>query len=300
VRRPRLTVDDPCAGDPEHEVRIGGEPLEVVVLPGLGARMHRLRAFGHEILLSPDDPATYRRDPFMSGSYVMAPWCNRLEPSPIEVDGRTVALGVNFVDGTAIHGQVYLRPWAIEAPGSFVVVGGGDGWPWRYEVRQQVTVVGAVLRVALTLTNLDGAAMPAGIGLHPWFLKPIEVAIRGESVYLSNLDTSPKPIAVSGTSDLRAVGTMVDGLDGTWADVATTPVELHWPDLGIRAEMRVEAPSLCIVAASPGDRPAVAVEPETHAPQGLRRLLRGEPDALTMLPPGERLALVMELAFERT
>ena len=133
---------DARTSDTGREVRIGGEPLEVVVLPGLGARLHRLRAFGHELLLSPDDPATYRRDPFMWGAYVMAPWCNRLEPSPVEVDGRTVALGVNFVDGTAIHGQVSLRPWAIEAPGSFVVVGGGDGWPWRYEVRQQVSVVG--------------------------------------------------------------------------------------------------------------------------------------------------------------
>ncbi|HVQ21705.1 MAG TPA: hypothetical protein VMT36_00400, partial [Candidatus Saccharimonadia bacterium] len=142
--------------------------------------------------------------------------------------------------------------------------------------------------------------MPAGIGLHPWFLKPIEVAIRGDSVYLSNLDSSPQAIAVRGASDLRTVGTMADGLDGTWANLAGIPVELRWPELGIRAEMRVESPSLCIVAASPVGAPAVAVEPETHAPQGLRRLLRGEPDALTMLAPGERLELVMELAFGRS
>lgn len=288
------------AGDTGSEVHVGGQPLEVVILPGLGARLHRLRAFGHDLLLSPDDPATYLDDPFMWGSYVMAPWCNRLEPTPTEVGGRTVALGVNFVDGTAIHGQVYLRPWAIEAPGSFVVAGGGDGWPWRYEVRQQVTIVGTDLRVALALTNLDDEPMPAGIGLHPWFLKPVEVAIRGESVYLSNLDTSPRPVAVSGTSDLRVVARMADGLDGTWADMSGIPVELRWPDLGIRAEMRVASPSLCIVAASPRGAPAVAVEPETHAPQGLRRLLRSEPDALTMLSPGERLELVMVLAFERS
>ena len=270
------------------------------MLPDLGARLHRLRAFGHELLLSPEDTGDLPREPFMSGAYVMAPWCNRLEPEPIDIEGRTVALAVNFVDGTAIHGQVYLRPWTIDATGSFVVVGGGDGWPWRYEVRQHVSVVGSDLRVALALTNIDDAPMPAGIGLHPWFLKPIEVAIRGESVYLRNQDTSPRPIAVAGTSDLRSVARMADGLDGTWANLIGTPVELRWPDLGIRAEMRVASPSLCIVAASPAGAAAVAVEPETHAPQGLRRLLRGEPDALTMLPPGERLELVMELAFERS
>ncbi len=79
---------------------------------------------------------------------------------------------------------------------------------------------------------------------------------------------------------------MADGLDGTWANLTGTPVELRWPELGIRAEMRVGSPTLCIVAASPAGAAAVAVEPETHAPQGLRRLLRGEPDALTMLAPG--------------
>ena len=60
-------VDD-RADDMGSEVRIGGERLEVVVLPGLGARLHRLRAFGHDLLLSPDDLATYERDPFMWGS----------------------------------------------------------------------------------------------------------------------------------------------------------------------------------------------------------------------------------------
>ncbi len=80
---------------------------------------------------------------------------------------------------------------------------------------------------------------------------------------------------------------------------ALAPVELRWPAWGIRAEMRVEAPTIFIVAADPPGAGAVAVEPETHAPQALRRLLRGEPGALMMLAPDERLALVMELAFER-
>ena len=35
----------------------------------------------------------------------------------------------------------------------------------------------------------------------------------------------------------------------------------------------------------------------TCAPNGLRRFLRGEPDGLTLLAPGETLALAVQLAF---
>ncbi len=262
-----------------EEIRIGGDPIEVVVLPGAGARLHRIRAFGHDLLRAPADPAHHREDPFMWGSYVMAPWCNRIEPEPVEAAGRTIAIGANFVDGTAIHGQVYVRPWQVDGPGSFVVRGGGDGWPWRYEVRQRVEVVGPTIKIALTLVNLDEGPMPAGIGLHPWFLGPPEVAIMGDLVYDPNTDSPARPAPVVGRTDLRRLAPMPEGLDATWSAIGDPPVELWWPTHGIRAVMRVDAPTVNIVAANPGGG-AVAVEPETHAPRGLRRLLDGEPDAI--------------------
>jgi aldose 1-epimerase len=279
----------------------------VEVLPELGARLHRLQAFGHDVLRAADAMETYRDDPMMWGGYVMAPWCNRIEPTPVEVAGRTIALGSNFVDGTAIHGQVYLRPWQTEAPGTFLVRGGGDGWPWRYEVRERVRVIGAALRVELEVANLDDGPMPAGIGIHPWFLGPAEVAIRGDMVFAPNSDTPALPVPVTGDTDRRRLGPMAEGVDATWGDLVAdgrgsgrqAPVELRWPTSGIRAEMRVEAASIFIVAANPPGAGAIAVEPETHAPQALRRLLRGEPGGLSMLAPGERLMLAMELVFER-
>jgi aldose 1-epimerase len=282
-----------------EEIRIGRDPLEVVVLPEAGARLHRIRAFGHDLLRAPDDPDHHREDPLMWGGYVMAPWCNRIEPEPVAAAGRTIEIGANFVDGTAIHGQVYVRPWQVDGPGSFVVRGGGDGWPWRYEVRERIAVVGHEVRVALTLTNLDDGPMPAGIGLHPWFLAPLEVAIRGDVVYDPNTDSPPLPTPVAGTTDLRRLAPMTEGLDATWSATGDPPVELRWPTLGVRAVMHVQAPVINIVAACPVGAGAVAVEPETHAPRGLRRLLDGEPDAMAMLDPGATLALTMSLAFTR-
>ena len=284
-------------------VRLVTDDLELVVLPELGARLHRLRVFGHDLLRTPDDADQHRVEPFWWGGYVMAPWCNRLEAVPVEVAGRTVALASNFPDGTAIHGQVYRQPWRLDAEATtdtaaFVVEGGGDGWPWRYAVRERLAVAGSVIDLELALTNLDEAPMPGGIGLHPWFLGDPEVAIRGASVFAPNTDTPAEPEPVAGPTDLRQLGPITDGLDATWLELASPPVALRWPALGIAAEMRVEAPTVVIVAASLSGI-GLAVEPETHAPQGIRRLLRGEPAPLTMIQPGTALVLEMELAFAR-
>lgn len=281
------------------EVVIADGPLEVVVLPEAGARLHRLRAFGHDVLLTPDDPATHLSDPFFWGAYVLAPWCNRIEARSTAVGSRQVDLASNFPDGTAIHGQVYARPWARQPDGAFVVSGGGDGWPWTYEVGMLVEVRGETLRIDLRLTNTSPDPMPAGLGIHPWFRRPLHVAIHADEFYADNLATAPRPEPVEGPFDLRTIGVMADDLDGTWTALGDPPVEFRWNDLGLRATMRTTPAVPYIVAASPGRIDAIAVEPETHAPQALRRLLGGEPGGLVMLPPGEALRMGVDLAFER-
>jgi aldose 1-epimerase len=282
------------------EVSIVDGPIEIVVLPEVGARIHRLRAFGHDLLRTPADPAEHLRDPFFWGAYPMAPWCNRIDARPTTVGDRTVDLAANFPDGTAIHGQVYDRPWASTDRASFMTRGGGDGWPWAYEARLLVAVAGGTIRVDLAITNLADDPMPAGIGIHPWFRRPLEVAIHAERVHASMATLAPEPETVAGPYDLRSLGPIADDLDATWTDVADPAVVLHWPHRGIRATMRVVAPTICVVAASPSHIDAIAVEPQTHAPRGLRRLLAGEPDGLALLSPGQTLGLTMELAIERT
>ncbi len=270
--------------------------LEVEVLPELGARLHRLRAFGHDLLRTPPTPAVHLREGFFWGGYVMAPWCNRLATGALAVGSRTVDLPASFPDGTAIHGQVHLRPWQRLGPGDYRVDGGGDGWPWRYEVRSRITVADGAVGIELALANRSDDPMPAGIGLHPWFRRPLRLAIHAPRVHPSNLASEPRPEPVVGPLDLRTLGDPAPGLDGTWTDPGDPAAELAWPDAGVRATLRVEATGpVFVVAATPPDIDAVAVEPETHAPQGLRRLLGGEPGGLAWLEPGSRLVLTIGL-----
>jgi aldose 1-epimerase len=272
--------------------------IEAVVLPDAGARVHRLRVFGYDLLRSPGDPAQHLAEPFWWGGYIMAPWCNRLEAGPISFGAHQIDLPPNFSDGSAIHGQVYARAWEVRDDGSLALRVGSGAWPWPYDVSERLTLSGAELRVDLALTNLGDDAMPGGLGLHPWFRKPVQLAIRGRSVFNDNLSTAAEAEPVTGRFDLRDIGEMASDIDATWTDLSDPAVELVWPGR-LRAMMRIKARQAFVVAASPADLDAIAVEPQTHAPQGLRRLVNGEPGALTLLQPGETLPLTVRFGFDR-
>ena len=299
---------DPVVEQTPRVVVISTDSIQAEVLPDLGARLHRLTVFGHDLLRTPTDLRQHLAEPFAWGGYVMAPWCNRIDPLPTVVGGSTVTVPSNAPDGSALHGQVYLVPWLERAPGVFEVRAGGDGtgWPWTYESRLEVTIADlgdrrAEATFAQVLTNLSERPMPGGLGFHPWFRAPIEVSIAAACVLPSNLRADDPIEAVSGAFDLRSLRPMPSGLDATWLDPGDPPVRLRWPDLGISATMEaVSDAGLCIVAASPADSGAVAVEPETHAPQGIRRLLAGQPYGLTWLEPGQTIHLTTRLVFKRS
>ena len=278
------------------------EELEAELLPELGGRIHRLRAFGHDLLRTPDDPDEHRRDPFFWGAYPMAPWCNRIPPGPNPAGGRTIDLPSNFGDGSVIHGQVSSRPWHREDDGTLRVTGGGadDGWPWQYEVSLAASVSGAVLRLEYSLVNRSDAAMPAGLGLHPWFRAPLEVAIPAPRVYPVNDGSPEDPRPVDGPLDLRARRAPAPDVDATWTGFADRWIDLAWPDAGVELRVEIDAPAVLVALASPRDLGAVAVEPQTHAPDPLRRFVRGESDAPALLEPAEALRLQLTLTARRT
>jgi galactose mutarotase-like enzyme len=284
-----------------EEHSLSSEHLELTVLPDLGARIHRLRAFGHDVLRTPDDPQRHVDEPFFWGAYVMAPWGGRIDSHPTAVFDQVVDVPANFPDGTAIHGQVYSVPWREDLEG-WVADGGGDGWPWRYLVTCKYGLLGSSLRIhqmiqQVTSRDDDASRMPAGLGIHPWFRRPVRVQISAGQVFESNIDSAPQPVAVDGLPyDARGEDGLRDGLDATWTDLGSPPVTFTWPSLGIGATMSMVSNSgTFVVAASPADLDAVAVEPQTHAPQGLRRLLNGEPGAL--MPISSRLSLTTTLNF---
>jgi aldose 1-epimerase len=284
-----------------HATVLRSEVMEVVILPEVGGRIHRIRAFGQDILRTPDDPAMHVVEPFLWGAYVMAPWCNRATPGRMVLAGREVTLAANFPDGTAIHGLVSSARWVQRSSGNLAYVGGGgrDGWPWAFEVSETASLTGATLTLECRVRNLDDAPMPAGIGLHPWFRRPVELRVPAEAVYSTNSQSAPDPATVTGARDLRSLAPPADGLDDTWTQLTEPRVELTWPASGVQAILEVETDGggLLVAVASPPAIDAIAVEPQTHGPDPLRRLALGEPDPPVLLPPGASVRLALRLTI---
>ena len=130
--------------------------------------------------------------------------------------------------------------------------------------------------------------MPGGLGFHPWFRRPVRVAIAAAAVHPSNLATEPRARPGHRLDATAApLEAMPDGLDATWTDLGRAAGRPRLARAGIRATMTVDAPEPVHRRGQPGRaRTRVAVEPQTHAPDGIRRLLDGEPGGLALHPAG--------------
>ena len=269
------------------------------MLPHLGARLHRVRAFGHDVLLS----------------RTMSPRMIAIRSCGAATSWRRGAIASRPSRSRSAAGPSPWRPTSATAGHprtGLPSAPGGSRRRARSSSAAAVTAGRGATRSASGSPSTAPILRVDAVGRRTSTTLPCRRAsasIPGSSARSSspsrprpstpNDDTPATPVPVAGETDLRRLGPPPIGLDGTWVDVARAGrAALAAARLPGHDACR-SAPTTCIVVASPPGRGAIAVEPETHAPQGIRRLLGSEPDALAMLPPGERLTLAMELAFER-
>lgn len=238
----------------------------------------------------------------MWGAYAMAPWTNRAHAGPITIAGRTAVLAPNFTDGSAIHGQVYLRPWEQSGESSFVIQPEASSeWPWTYAVHADLRVQGAGLRLTYRIENTSDGPMPGGIGLHPWWRRPVEVGLRARAVHVHNDDPDSAEVPAVGRFELSIGEPVPRRLDATWLDLEPASVTLRWPSdrLGARMAFSAGGAPVHAAVASPDVPAAVAVEPVTHRPWALERHPTGGPDGIRLLAPGASEELTIALDVER-
>jgi aldose 1-epimerase len=117
-----------------------------------------------------------------AGCFPLVPYSNRIRNGRFQLDGREIALPPPvYAAPHALHGFGWRNAWRVEASGAGAARmqldhAPGD-WPWRYRAEQIVRVKGDTLEITLTLTNLDRSPMPAGIGLHPYFVRPARLVL---------------------------------------------------------------------------------------------------------------------------
>ena len=238
----------------------------------------------------------------LTSSYPLVPYSNRIG------DGRFGFAGVNHalrrnaaISPHPLHGLGWLRPWTVAtvAPRSVTLTithdSRGDNdpeWPWSFGATQTIELDDAGLRLTLALTNHDRRAMPAGIGLHPFFPKSPGMALQFEAAAVWRNDARMLPQERASVPPewnfgiRRPVAALaVDNCFAGWSKSA----RLTWPERGWGLRLAASDTFGYLVVFTSPAKESIAIEPVSHANNALNLAATRDDTGLVILAPGATL-----------
>jgi aldose 1-epimerase len=246
-----------------------------------GGRLASLRVGALDLLVGrPDDPALDpEMEPMTWGCFPMAPWAGRVRRGEFRFDGSTYALPRNLPPH-AIHGTAFVRPWHVVASDQRSVsmtCALGSPWPLGGVATQHIELATDHVLCQLLVTA-EEHSMPAQVGWHPWFTKPLSATPAFASMYRRDAEGVP-------------TGELVSPPPGPWDDCfmgPIGPVELQYDGLVVDVETDCDH---WVVYDEP--RHATCIEPQS-----------GPPDGFTIAPhilgPGESLSRWMKIGWRES
>jgi aldose 1-epimerase len=270
------------------------------VVPDLGGGLAGLRWGGDDVLRPAQTEARARagvQSALGLALFPMVPWVNRLADGRLDWGERSRLFPASFTtEPHALHGLGWTRPWTVtrrRAAAVCLATDLGPDWPWRHHCAQTIALTRRGLWLALRLTNLDTAPMPASIGFHPFFAGQAGACVSFDagSVWTVGPDRLPCGVVTPPphwdfTTLRRLQGS---GLDHCFADWTGAAV-IAWPGLVIALESP-DCRRLQIYA--PSDADMFCLEPQTAIPNALA--WSGPAGGAEMLGPGESLRARMRI-----
>jgi aldose 1-epimerase len=161
-----------------------------------------------------------------------------------------------------------------------------DAWPWGYVATQRITLIGGGVEIDLSITNLSDEDIPAGLGLHPYF-------IRGEG---DTLETGALQMVVNSRDGIptgeapidpgEKLLAVLDGLDNLLLDDSgRARLSLG----GVRCDMNASG-AVGFHVYVPEHENFFCVEPVSHRPNAFAGNA-----AQHAIAPGETQRLIMQL-----
>lgn len=282
------------------DIAIANRHLGLVVTTTGGAVWRFVaRRDGADVPIFRAPPPGEARAALAAGCFPLVPFGNRVRANRFAVDGEEHRLEPNMEwDPHYLHGDGWTSEWSVVEAGDARIRLGlehrGGGTPYAYAAEQSFVLDGPALTLGLSVTNLGPAALPFGLGWHPYFpLTPDTRLTARTAAYWEEdrqwLPTLRRPTA--GDLDFaegrplprRWVNTLFEGWTGHAA--------IRWPErhLGIVLEADPLFDRSLVFVSDPAFDPGYAYdffcfEPMSHSIDGhntpggagLRRLAPGE------------------------
>ncbi len=312
---------------PRHRTKLAGQALtndriDLRFLPEFGCHWSRLRVSvkGEWIdFLKPvaDGDALLDR-PTGQGSYIVAPWSHRIAGGAFAFAGKRYEVQPNLEDGSAIHGDVRLRPWETLQADSQSFEARLEtqrfedfNYPFSLVFSHRMELDGEQLRVTFKTENVDREPVPVGVGFHPHFLRrptgcdeDVLLRIAADRVYplQNNLPTAPA-VPVDEALDFREFRPLGARLfDDCFTGLSDGTIRLVYPESRVELRLELDDNFTHVILHTPRGRDGlqgsvVAVEPLTQVSNAFNLQEQGWSDTgVRILHPGESWSVAWTLS----
>jgi aldose 1-epimerase len=245
-------------------------------------------------------------NPLDMASFPLVPFCNRIREGRASFEGREIRFQPNHPSQQAkhpLHGIGWLLPWQVAsaAPSQAELaldVPASQAWPWHFSATQRFELRADELVVTMTTTNHDDAAMPAGIGHHPYFphhpgtrlTSPAQAMWRGDG------EVMPVDLQSTGPVERLAEGVLLSELDLDnnfvgWQHRARVDWPADWRGPARSVLMEAEPPLDYFVLYCPKGYDHFCAEPVSQCTDWLNLLPQYGPGPLggSRVEPGQTL-----------
>ena len=285
------------------------EAQAAVTLAGGCIVAYRLTSNGSEFdLLRPlSRGANGEIDPRAASLFPLIPYSNRIRNGRFRFKGRAFQLPLNSGNQPhSFHGVGWQMQWRLkhftDRAVEIDVSCDGNEWPFAFYATQVIGLNGRDFRHEITLTNTGDTAMPAGLGMHPYFPRRGKAVLTADvaAVWLNDDNGLPSERIPCPDRWNLGAGARVDALGcdnqfESWNGHA----RISWPDERISLELKASDDLNRLVVYTPEGEDFFCVEPVSHMADAFNRSADGMPpetSGMRVLEPGETWRVWMELS----
>lgn len=207
--------------------------------------------------------------------FPLVPFGNRIEHNGFHFEGRDYTLSPNTADPLVLHGDGWLRRWAILRQERHQIVlhyrhEASAASPFAYEATETITIGDDCLTLSLSVVNRAARTLPYGLGFHPYFPRTPKTRLFAQAGFYwsereSHLPGTVTPLpkdldfAEGATLPDRWLNNAFDGWNGK--------ARMEWPETGLSVSINAGSGLDRFVLYSPSATDGFfCFEPMSHHP----------------------------------